>query len=202
MLIGGSHATHWYPAVNRLARERGWRLLTAVKAGCRLDLSRDFAQTARDVSCKLWLQALVARVKRNPPDIVITTGTITSTTDERLPAGYLDMWRRFNRLGIRVIAIRDTPRAPFKRVDCLRAHRSEPRRCAVARNPTLDRTNPLVRRRDELPRNVLTVDVTDAFCTATTCPAVSGSYVIYRDRHHITETYSRRLASVLGAQIP
>jgi hypothetical protein len=202
MLAGASHATQWFPAVNRIARDRGWRLLTAVKAGCRLNLSRKFANTASDQSCKTWLEALMARIRSNPPAMIITTGTVTELADERLPSGYLDMWRRFNRLGIRVVAIRDTPRASFDRVTCLRKHPAQPGRCAVARNPTLDPVSPLVRRRDELPANVTAVDLTSKLCTATTCPAVSGSYVIYRDAHHLTETFARRLASSLGAQIP
>jgi hypothetical protein len=202
MLAGGSHATHIYPAVNSIARDRGWRLLTAVKAGCRLDLEQAFTSSTRHRSCKAWLDALVARIRRNPPDIFITTGTITSTTSERLPSGYISFWRLLNRLGVKVIAVRDTPRATFDHVTCLREHPRRPQACEILREASLDATSPLVSRSDELPGNVVAVDLTGAICTDTVCPAVSGSYVIYRDRHHFTATFARRLASTLRAQIP
>ncbi len=202
LLAGGSHATHLYPPVNRIARERGWRLLTAVKAGCRLDLDQVFTSSTRDRSCKAWLDALVARIKRDPPYVFITTGTITSTSGERLPSGYIRLWRLLNRLGVKVIAIRDTPRTTFDRVTCLRDHPRHPEACEIVRDASLDATSPLVRREDELPGNVVAVDLTEAVCTDTICPAVSGSYVMYRDRHHFTATFARTLTSPLRAQIP
>ncbi len=202
MLAGGSHATHIYPAVNPIARDRGWRLLTAVKAGCRLDLDQVFSSSTRDRSCKAWLDALVARIKRNPPDVFITTGTVATTSGERLPSGYIRLWRLLDRLGVKVIAIRDTPRAKFDHVTCLRNHPRHPEACAIPREASLAATSPLVRRKDDLPGNVVAVDLTEAICTGTVCPAVSGSYVIYRDAHHFTATFARRLASTLRAQIP
>jgi hypothetical protein len=46
------------------------------------------------------------------------------------------------------------------------------------------------------------VDLRSSLWSATTYPAVSGGYVIYRDAHHLTATYARRLAWSLGAQLP
>ena len=32
--MGDSHALSWFPAVNRLATERGWRLVNLTKSAC------------------------------------------------------------------------------------------------------------------------------------------------------------------------
>jgi hypothetical protein len=202
MLIGGSHATHWYPALNAIAKRREWRLLTAVKGSCRITQTREFIPgDQEDQSCKAWLEDLIAWIKVNQPDVIITTGTVTSPDREFLPSGYLDIWRMMKRRGIPVIAIRDTPRAPFDRVDCLAKHRKEPWECDISRSPTLDAVNPLLLLED-LPQNVIVVDVNDWICTADTCPAIVGHVVVYRDAHHLTETYAKTLARMLAAQIP
>ncbi len=201
MLIGGSHAAHWYPAVNAIARRRDWRLVTGVKAGCRITLSREFSEDGEAQSCKAWLDELLSYIEHNPPDFIITTGTATSPRDEWVPEGYTDIWRMLGAKGIPVIAIRDTPRAPFDRVDCLALHGAEPWACDIEREPTLDRENPMLLLED-LPSNVIPVDVNAWLCSTNACPAVVGHVTVYRDAHHLTATYSRTLAPMLAAQIP
>ncbi len=200
MLVGDSHSVHWLPAVNRVAKERGWRLVVIAKAGCRFSATTP-GTGPNPRSCRRWNELVLDRIRRHPPDVVVTMSTKTAITDERLPSGYLEVWRKLNRMGIPVVGIRDTPRAPFDRVDCLLAHPRRPARCAVPRNPTMDAVSPVLRR-DDIPPNLLYVDMTDHLCSAETCPAVADRVVIYRDRHHLTATYSRRLASRLSAQIP
>jgi len=34
VLLGDSHALHYFPALDRVARHRGWRLVVLTKAGC------------------------------------------------------------------------------------------------------------------------------------------------------------------------
>ena len=33
-LVGDSHAAHWFPALERLAKHKGWRIVTFVKVSC------------------------------------------------------------------------------------------------------------------------------------------------------------------------
>ena len=33
-LVGDSHAAHWFPALNVIAKERGWRLVPLTKFSC------------------------------------------------------------------------------------------------------------------------------------------------------------------------
>jgi hypothetical protein len=200
MLVGDSHSINWMPALNRVAKDRGWRLLVILKAGCRFSATTPGTR-ARAESCRTWNERVRARIQRNPPDILATMATKTEFGDERLPNGYIEVWRKLDRMGIPVIGIRDTPRASFDRVDCLLAHPSGPATCSIARNPTLDIVSPVLRR-DDLPDNLIHVDMTDHLCSAERCPAVVGRVVIYRDRHHLTATFSRQLASRLNAAIP
>jgi hypothetical protein len=200
MLVGDSHSINWMPALNRVAKDRGWRLVVILKAACRFSATTP-GTSVRAESCRTWNERVLARIRRNPPDILATMATKTEFGDERLPSGYIEVWRKLNRRGIPVIGIRDTPRATFDRVDCLLAHPSRPAKCSIARNPTLDVVSPLLRR-DDLPGNLIYVDMSDHLCSAERCPAVIDRVVTYRDRHHLTATFSRRLASRLNAAIP
>jgi hypothetical protein len=200
LLIGGSHATHWYPPLNRIAKDRGWRLWTALKGSCRFQ-SGPYGDDSDGRSCETWIGLVLDHIRASRPDFVITTATVTNPQGERLPPGYVDLWRKLDRMGVPIVAIRDTPRAAFDRVDCLALHERDPEACDIARHPTMDHVNPVLRE-SALPDNMLFVDVTDYLCTETVCPAVVGDVVVYRDRHHMTATYALTLTPMLAEQIP
>jgi hypothetical protein len=56
-------------------------------------------------------------------------------------------------------------------------------------------------RLDPKPDNVTFIDLTDRYCDATTCFPVNGNVLIYRDKHHMSATYARSLAAVLGERM-
>ena len=45
------------------------------------------------------------------------------------------------------------------------------------------------------------LDFSDYFCVDGTCPAVVGNVLVYRDKHHISDTYMRTLAPIFGERI-
>jgi hypothetical protein len=45
------------------------------------------------------------------------------------------------------------------------------------------------------------IAATDWLCTATDCPLVRGTNLVFRDSHHLTATFARLLAGQLGAAI-
>jgi hypothetical protein len=171
-----------------------------VKGGCRF-LTGPFGDDQAGRTCRSWIGDLMDEIERHPPDFIITTATVTHRVGERVPPGYVEMWRRLDRLGIAVVGIRDTPRASFHRVDCLAEHTRDPEECDIARSPTMDAVSPATLLAD-LPDNVILVDVTDYLCTPEVCPAVVGNVVVYRDWHHLTATYAMTLSPMLADQIP
>ena len=199
-LVGGSHAAHWFPAVEQIARERGWRLVVATKDACRFTL-RPQESAIGGPTCARWNQALLPELVKMRPAKVITTGTVSDGHGEFVPPGYVDQWRRLDRAGIEVVALRDTARWGWHPVDCLWSTDGDDRRCEVARARSLATTNPLDAVPD-LPGNVASVDLTNRLCSADTCPAVIGDRVVYWDYSHLTATFARSLAGPLGVAIP
>jgi hypothetical protein len=57
-------------------------------------------------------------------------------------------------------------------------------RAAAAREPRVD-----------------VLDFSDQFCADGFCPAVIGNVLVYRDKHHVSDTYIRTLAPVFDARL-
>ncbi|MFM8914704.1 MAG: acyltransferase family protein, partial [Candidatus Limnocylindrus sp.] len=89
-LVGDSHASHWFPAIEAIALERGWRLLTFVKVSCsfttlaqrNLALKRDYRE------CTAFNEAIVARITEVKPalTIVVNRRTFRPIADGITPA--------------------------------------------------------------------------------------------------------------------
>ena len=45
------------------------------------------------------------------------------------------------------------------------------------------------------------VDLTDRLCNEENCPVIIGNTLVYRDGHHLTETFSRDLTEPLWEQL-
>jgi peptidoglycan/LPS O-acetylase OafA/YrhL len=198
-LVGGSHAAHWFPALEEIAEDRDWRLLNIVKGAC---LFTDAPQTYRGepyTACAEWNRGVMAELRELAPDTVFTTGTTTSLDgsagfgEEQVVDGYVERWRELGDLGIEVVAVRDTPRFGFDVPECVAA--SGPEECAVPPGRSMADVSPL--EGVGLPANVTVLDLTDRFCDADACRPVIGNVLVYWDGSHIGATFMRTLAPEL-----
>jgi hypothetical protein len=103
--------------------------------------------------------------------------------------------------GPKLLVIRDVP-SPHQTLDsvpdCVASHRHDLAACAGTRARWV-LPDPLVDAAKAEPGHQVTIaDLTNWFCTATTCPAVIGGALVYLDASHITATYSRSLAPALA----
>jgi len=199
VLTGGSHSAHWLPGLDLAAQETGWRIVTFIKDGCRVGYVAEPGVDAKELlACADWNEAAVPRIVDLDPDLVVMTSTQSGRDEpETLPPTYLRTWEELAGHDIHVLAIRDTPRATFDRVECLATEGTTGGSCDVDRSTTLADVDP-TGQLGTAPDNVTFADLTRYFCDDTVCPAVIGNAVVYSDRNHITATYSRSLAGVLA----
>ncbi|MEU3141084.1 acyltransferase family protein [Nocardiopsis alba] len=202
-LVGGSHAAHWFPALEEIADRHGWRLVNIVKGAC---LFTDEPQRYRGepyTECAEWNRGVMDELADLRPDAVFTTGTTTSLDtsagfgEETLVDGYVDRWRELDDLEIEVVAVRDTPRPGFDVPECLAT--DEPSECTAAPEDSMARTSPL--EDAALPDNVSTLDLTDLVCDPDLCRPVVGNVLVFWDGGHITTTYMRTLAPELERRL-
>ena len=216
VLFGDSHAAQWFPALRALADQRGWRFVSLTKRGCPgADVTPNNATIKRDYTeCPEWRANALARIEKERPDVVVTTG-ITGYTlsvsgqrvkgpaaEEALRKGWVRTLTKLVPTTDHVVVLRDTPEPNGDPVDCVSANLDQLDRCANRRSDALPADLPL----DQAARSVSRVeyvDLSDAFCIGDRCPSVIGNVLVYRDKDHITATYSKTLAPrLLGVLSP
>ncbi|WP_017612985.1 acyltransferase family protein [Nocardiopsis salina] len=212
-LVGGSHAAHWFPALEEIAEDRGWRVLNIVKGAC---LFTDAPQTYKGdpyTACAEWNDGVMAELAELRPDAVFTTGTTTSHDtsagygEEQVVDGYPERWRELGELGIEVVAVRDTPRPGFDVPECLAGSESGtgtgpgtgPDECTSEPADSMADTSPL--EGVDLPEHVSTLDLTDQFCEPGVCRPIVGNVLVHWDDGHVTAAYMRTLVPVLEERL-
>ncbi|MGW4480685.1 acyltransferase family protein [Rhodococcus triatomae] len=201
-VIGGSHAEHWFPALETIARDRGLRLETYMKVGCPVTVA-----APDDDECTVWSGAVLDALAASPPDLVFSTSTRPRPDHvggDWTPEGYVRMWERLSELGIPAAVVRDTPwlwegGVIYRAADCL-ANGGDPDSCGMDRAAVLDAVDPALDASAPLPI-VYPMDLSDVVCRPDRCRVVEGNVLIYRDTDHMTTAYSRTLAPELDRQL-
>jgi peptidoglycan/LPS O-acetylase OafA/YrhL len=213
-LFGDSHALQWFNALERLARESGWRLVTVIKPGC---AASDIQPKIRSAAvCDTWrAKALETIIAQHPALVVVGSFTSRFGQDKsaqsdpelkRLTLGTRAMLDQLTRAGLNVALLRDTPLPPFDVPTCLARstlhHWLGAGSCEFDRDAAL---SPRVfaaekRATDGMP-GVHILDLTDQICPARVCPVILHNVIVYRDRTHLTGTFAGSLAPTMGRRL-
>lgn len=206
-LFGDSHAGRWFPALENVATNLGFRLETFTKSGCRSEETSTAWNSSDDDSCSRWRNDTVAKLNDSPPDVIVLANHLPPSPDQnaeiqrgRWAKGLSEVRDRLPASSL-VVTIADSPQFETSPVLCLASHLDDADACAIPRATAL---NPSIRgaQTDAAAKNgAVVIDLTDYLCNAATCPAVIGSTLVYSDEHHLTATFSRELAPVLQQQL-
>jgi peptidoglycan/LPS O-acetylase OafA/YrhL len=212
VLAGDSHAMHYAPALETIAKKQNWKLLVMVKVACPLGDFGLYSEGKYRGDCDLWRGKMVKWMQDARPDFIVTSGGLQGVYGglpplEKQIEGYRRLWQTLKGDKGRLIVIRDNPLIklnPGKWLEvppCLSWHPKNPERCNKPRELTLDSMKDamLLAAKDQ-PRTG-TIDLTPWLCTKEICPAVIGNIVVYRDAHHLTETYMNTLAPYIEAEL-
>jgi len=219
VLFGDSHAEHWFPAVNQLALDNHWRLVTMLKSSCPAADVDVFNTTFRrdDRECVTWRKAALSRIADLEPHLVIISESDGPVADPARSArshaispeawksglrstfGYLAAHR------VRTILIADVPRPGFDVPTCLSraiARNVSAETCSIPRSAAF---NEEAREAEHAAisgfKNAHFLDFTDTFCTSQTCETMVGGQVVFRDGDHLTSAFSHSLAPLLEQEV-
>lgn len=180
VLYGDSHAAQWFPALEVLANERGFKLVSLTKSACpSVDVPRADQGAFKNIHCEKWRANSVARIQKLHPAAVI----ISSFQYFNPPNGYPDENKWWSDGQVRLldslrgstkhlIYISDTPR-PLRDIPSCLASR-DPQSCDSTEKTSVKIINGFEK-----------IDPTPWLCS-TICPAIKDGYVIYRDASHIS----------------
>ncbi|GAA2526395.1 acyltransferase family protein [Winogradskya humida] len=211
VLFGDSHAQHWYDALNVVAQARHWRLVVYTKAGCTPAEAEFMKGDSRTpyAECEQWRADALRRIGKLRPEMVVMS-TIqrsdnplgaTGDPETAWANAWLSTAKKLKRSGAVPVIIQDTPVPKDNVPECLSGHPARIRLCNLKPADALSVTRQRAIRTMAKRNGVRVVETTPWFCTATVCPAIIGNTVVYRDKSHITATYSTLLGGLLGKSL-
>lgn len=216
VLFGDSHAAQWFPAVDRIAKSHGLRLVVLAKASCptaSVDELHNDNLGRRYHECATWRRAALQRILELRPRLTIAANASAYVRDDDSDARALSAsaWEAGHRRTAQVIAraglaqalLVDPPTPGFDLPVCLSrraAQRLLARECDFARS---DRINESARGAEtaafrDVPRVTL-ADLSSRVCPRPRCAPRAGGLVVFSDSNHLTATFAATLAPDLEA---
>ena len=226
-LLGDSHASSLYEAMEQVAEQRNWAVVTYLKAGCpALGTSRLPAagQPANEREpCAVWGQDALSQIAEDPSITRVFTSYRSDvykyeaddgTLQDEIPAAVVqDPLRGLADAGKQVYVVRAVPTTGGVHLgpelinqeasapDCIAGAGEVDDPCSGPRDVRLtpDRlTEAAVAMDDD---RVSSIDLTDAFCDEQACHEVIGGVIVYFDGSHLSATFSRSLGQFIDAQL-
>jgi peptidoglycan/LPS O-acetylase OafA/YrhL len=211
VLFGDSHAAQWFPTLERIATDKGWRLLLRTKSSCSAaDTLAHLTMLKRAYTeCRTWRRGQLAEFRTTRPDLVVVSSSFNTehpigVTGDETPA-WRDGWRRTLRSLARtskVAFLVDTPFRTQLPSDCLAANATSPGRCVDRVGDTIRRPEVRAAAAEEAAAAGATVIDPLPWLCADRCPVVLGNQLVYRDTNHMTTGYARMLAPLLFPRLP
>ncbi len=200
VVIGDSHIQQLAGALVPLTLKYQWQLTFILRGACPFSTASEVYPD--DTDCVAWNAAAAEEVGELRPDAVVTLASrdVRTGLTEQTPAGFVEQWRQMDALGIPVLAIRDNPRFDSSMPDCVQQHGTGATDYGVPREAVYA-TDPPWTQVPDIPANVAFLDIADAVCDASFCPAVVGNILVYMDENHLSATYSDTMAAPLEAAI-
>ncbi|HET9872152.1 MAG TPA: acyltransferase family protein [Propionibacteriaceae bacterium] len=208
-LVGNSHAGHWLPAVERIAKQKGWKVTTLLASECTTSTTPVVWNAGvKQRGCLRWADRVLRETSSGDFDLIVTSQrngrpALGFSYADSYPSwldGYRQVVDGWVRAGTSVVVIHDTatPGATLKSVpDCLAQHPDDYAACSGPRSAWVPR-DPLAQAATEAttPR-ISVVDLNRLLCDKDTCPAVIGGVTVYSDASHLTKTFAGTLAPYL-----
>jgi peptidoglycan/LPS O-acetylase OafA/YrhL len=209
-LVGDSHAEHWLPAFDELARKRRWHVVAYMKDSCLFgDITVYFSGLGRQYTeCDAWRAAVEQRLLETRPTLVVVSqaqrhkiarDASVAASVAPIAAALQATWRRLARGGLRLAVIAHTPIQSERILECMAEPEPDIDACSARRAKAFIPAALTVAARDN--PDVRVIDMTDQFCPGDLCLAAIGNILVFRDSNHITTAYARTLAPVLGQRL-
>jgi len=216
VLMGDSKATMYLPPAITVAEQEGWHLTTMLKGRCTpvLGTMARYQRILDDgLSCQRWRNKALARLAEDPPELIVLVFSDDYVlVDGRNRKLGLVGKRRVLKDGLRatlaampaesqVVLLADAPRSTVNAPRCLQRNPRDMSACLTLKVPAsaarIDRTI----RRAVRDGGGAYRTLEDRICPYKPCPLVQGSLLIYKDKGHLTVTFTEQLAPSLRAEL-
>jgi len=207
-LVGDSHAAVFFPPLNRLAKEKGWRFVAYTKISCRfVDLPLVSRELQREYhECYTWRQNVIARLQQDPADLVVYVVArgmaVVNQADDDPRAQGRGLARLMAQIPGREAVIVDTPQSIYDLPACLSDNLNNYWRCATPRNRAFNWRHLKLEKAAVAETGATLINLSDRICPGDPCPPVINNMIVHRDPHHLTETFALSLTRPLRDALP
>ena len=216
VLFGDSHAAQWFPALERIATDRGWRLVSLTKSACTAaDVTVWSATLGRAYAeCDAWRRSAVERIASERPALVVVSDSrgvrpivngetlVGEAAGPALADGLRRTLDELRPLAAEVAVIGVTPEAPGDPPACLSENPGSVLACATPVDRAVDTPWLATEASIAAEAGASYIDPTRWVCPTGPCPAVIGRFLVYRDTHHLATPFAAALASRLAGRLP
>jgi peptidoglycan/LPS O-acetylase OafA/YrhL len=191
VLYGDSHAAQWFPALNKLADEKGFKLISLTKSACpSIAVTRASVGAFQMKNCEEWRSSAISRIAVMKPDLVILSSFEHYSpigdprkVEEWWVAGSKKSYQILQPLSPKLIYLLDTPLPDRNIPDCLATTRAD--RCIANDEKGLPQV-----------ADFQIIKPSIWLCESD-CPGTVRGNVAYRDASHISVATSLELADRL-----
>ena len=191
VLYGDSHAVQWFPALEKIATEKGFKLITLTKSACpSIDVVRESVGAFKMSNCAAWRENAIARITAAKPDLIILSSFEhfvpegdPRNVEQWWAAGSERTYQTLRPLTSKIVYLLDTPLPKRNIPNCLASTSAD--KCLA--DSTLG-----------LPQVAQFEIINPAHWLCTTnCPGIVRGNVAYRDASHISVATSLELSDLL-----
>ncbi|WP_201830591.1 acyltransferase family protein [Microvirga zambiensis] len=198
VMLGDSHATHWFPTFEEMARRQSVFFRGVAKSACLFSLEAVYSPTLKRPysECAEWSKNVLAWLARERPDVVLISQSPAYPAS--VVEGMGNAWQRLLDIGLNVQAVASTPWLQFEPGKCFATNENWQGACIPDRASVFrpDLTLAAAQR-----LKVPSLDFSEHFCRATSCPTIIGGVFVYRDSHHMTATFARTLVESMESKL-
>ncbi len=192
VLYGDSHAAQWFPALEKLADENGFKLVSLTKSACPApEVKKVEIGAYKNRDCFKWRENSIKRMREMKPAAIILSGFQHFDVPDSFPSrqswwsdGQKLAYQSLRGVSSKLIYISDTPHLKQDIPNCLAANGGV--KCDDSEISS-----------SEISGGFTEIDPTPWLCTSK-CPAIVNEIVAYRDASHISVAMSRSLSLELG----
>ncbi|GAA4558182.1 acyltransferase family protein [Planotetraspora kaengkrachanensis] len=207
-VVGDSKMAQWMPALQSLADQNSWNLVTYFKSACGYSLASTEYDGKPYQSCREWTDEVRRRLTADPPSFVITSQGEAKgldaggkPTQAAMVQGLRGAWSELTSLHTRVVVVADNPPPGMNVYECVAKNPDKLSACAFDRKRYAASAAPTQSLAAKGRPGVAFVDLFDAICPADRCAPVIGNVLVYRQGSHITATYIDSLTPRLAAAL-
>jgi len=191
ILYGDSHAVQWFPPLEKLAREKSFKLITLTKSACpSIDVVRESIGAFQMSNCAAWRTSAIARITAERPDLIILSSFEhfvppgdPRNVEQWWADGSLRTYETLEPLASKVVYLLDTPLPERNIPNCLASTSAD--KCLADRTLGLPQV-----------ANFDIIDPSKWLCE-NDCPGIVRGNVAYRDASHISVATSLELSDSL-----